>query len=97
VLIPFFDVRVVSRDYGFRKPDPRLFQVALTVLDVAPEEAVFIGDHIYRDVCGAQEVGMQAVWLNRSGQPSHDKRRCGDVCLDKRPDAPPAGRYRTSF
>jgi len=75
-LIPFFDVCVVSRDYGFRKPDPRLFQVALTVLDVAPEEAVFIGDHIYRDVCGAQDVGMQAVWLNRSGEPSHDRRRC---------------------
>lgn len=65
-LAPFFDVRIVSGDHGFRKPDPRLFRMALARLDVAPDEAVYVGDNNYRDVCGAHNASMRGILIQRS-------------------------------
>lgn len=39
----FFDALVISSDYGFRKPDPRMLHIALAMLDVQPAEAAYIG------------------------------------------------------
>ncbi|MGD9528429.1 HAD family hydrolase [Pseudonocardia sp.] len=60
-LLDLFDPVVVSGDHGFRKPDPRLFRLALAALDVAPEDALYVGNDMYRDVHGAQAAGMRAV------------------------------------
>lgn len=60
-LLDYFDPVVVSGDHGFRKPDPRLFTLALHALGVAPEEAVYVGNDMYRDVHGAGRLGMTTV------------------------------------
>src|SRR5579863_6818517 len=52
-LADYFAPIVISGDYGFRKPDARLFQAALTELEVRPEEAIYIGNDRFRDVFGA--------------------------------------------
>jgi HAD superfamily hydrolase (TIGR01662 family) len=52
---------VVSADEGWRKPHHSLFEKAARELDVAPGEAVFIGDSPYHDIGGAKAVGMRAV------------------------------------
>jgi putative hydrolase of the HAD superfamily len=70
------DIRIASWDYGFRKPDVRLFKMALAALDAHPSEAVYIGDHPYRDICGAQAAGMRAVLIQRHGRASVDPRAC---------------------
>lgn len=75
-LAPYFPVRIVSGDYGFRKPDPRLFAMAVAALGVAPEEAAYVGDHPYRDVCGARAAGLTAVLVARPGRPADDHRAC---------------------
>lgn len=74
-LTDYMDVVVVSGDHGFRKPDPRLFRMALAGLNVSAHEAVYIGDHSFRDVCGAQAAGMKAFWLRRHHQ-KPDHRSC---------------------
>jgi putative hydrolase of the HAD superfamily len=66
-LAPLFDTLVVSSDYGYRKPDPRLFHKALGRLGVAPGRAVYVGDNPLRDVGGARAAGLGAVLLRRSG------------------------------
>jgi putative hydrolase of the HAD superfamily len=58
----YFDPVVISSDYGFRKPDPRLFQVALNGIGAGPEEVLFVGNDMYRDVFGAKQVGMKTVF-----------------------------------
>jgi putative hydrolase of the HAD superfamily len=57
----FFDPIIVSGDFGYRKPDPRLFQHALDKLKVQPQQAIFVGNDRYRDVFGAQQLGMRTV------------------------------------
>lgn len=75
-LAPFFPLRIVSADYGFRKPDPRLFALALAALGVAPDEAAYVGDHPYRDVCGARAAGLTAVLVARPAGIADDARAC---------------------
>jgi putative hydrolase of the HAD superfamily len=59
----YFDPIVISGDYGFRKPDPRLFQAALDGIGAAPEEVLFVGNDMYRDVLGAGQMGMKTVFF----------------------------------
>ena len=49
------------------KPEPGLFQEMLSRLDVAPSQAMYVGDRQYEDVKGASGVGMASVWINRTG------------------------------
>jgi len=64
-LSQFFDRIILSTYFGFRKPDPRLFAVCSTLLDIAPAEAVYIGNDPETDVKGAKQIGMQAILLDR--------------------------------
>jgi len=73
------DFAVFSSEVGKRKPHPEIFERALEALEVAPAEAMFVGDRLYEDVRGANEVGMttvQAVWFRadehpEGGEPDH--------------------------
>ena len=65
-----FDTIVISSDFGYRKPDTRLFARALEEIGVAPDRAVYVGDNPFRDVDGAHGAGMAAVLLLRPGAPS---------------------------
>jgi putative hydrolase of the HAD superfamily len=61
----YFPVRVVSSDHGYRKPDSRLFHLALEQLGLRPDQAVYIGDSPYRDAYGAQQAGLTGCWVCR--------------------------------
>jgi putative hydrolase of the HAD superfamily len=52
---------VLSGEVGARKPEPAIFEAALAELDVAAEDAVFVGDRLVDDVAGAAAVGMTTV------------------------------------
>ena len=62
-LLNYFNPIIVSSNYGYRKPDPRLFQKALDALQVRPEQALFFGNDLYHDIYGAQQVGMKAIFV----------------------------------
>ena len=52
-----------SARVGVEKPDPRIFDAALTALGVPPREALFVGDSLPRDMAGARGIGMAHAWL----------------------------------
>jgi putative hydrolase of the HAD superfamily len=66
-LAGYFDPIVISGDYGYRKPDARLFQAALTQLEVIPEEAIYVGNDRFRDVMGARQAGMRTILFCPNG------------------------------
>lgn len=60
-----FDAEVFSCSCGLRKPDPRIYGLALDQLGVAPSEAVFVGDGANDELAGAERVGMRAILIHR--------------------------------
>jgi HAD superfamily hydrolase (TIGR01509 family) len=66
-LAGYFPVVATSGDTGYYKSDPRLYAWALDRLEVAPAQAVHVGDHPRFDVQGAQAAGMRAVLFTRGG------------------------------
>lgn len=60
-LLPFFETVTDSSSVGVKKPDPKIFEHALRVGQVAPSEAIMIGDNLEADIEGALATGMHAV------------------------------------
>jgi putative hydrolase of the HAD superfamily len=89
-LADYFTVIIISGDYGYRKPDPRLFQAALTKLQVRPQEAIFIGNDRYRDVLGARQVGMKTILFCPNGYQGGSPETEPDYILYKYSDLPQA-------
>ena len=54
-LLGYFDPIIVSGDYGYRKPDRRLFQYALDGMGVAAGNSLYVGNDMYRDIYGARK------------------------------------------
>ncbi len=59
-------------DIGCAKPDARAYHAACAALVVAPGQAVMVGDSWEKDVQGARNAGLGAVWVNRGGIPAPD-------------------------
>jgi len=61
-LAGFFEIVVVSGDHGFRKPDPRLYQIALDALGSTPSRTIFVGNDMHRDIFGPAQMGMKTIF-----------------------------------
>jgi FMN phosphatase YigB (HAD superfamily) len=60
-LIDLLPVRVYSCDVGYRKPEARIFELAMGQIALPPEQILFVGDSPKADIIGASRVGMIAV------------------------------------
>jgi putative hydrolase of the HAD superfamily len=64
-LTPLVDFLVISAEAGVRKPDPRIFRIALERAGVRPEEAIHVGDLPEEDAEGARRAGVRPVLIDR--------------------------------
>lgn len=60
----YFDAIVISGELAIGKPEPAIYQHALDLLNAKPAETIMVGDSFPRDVLGAQEFGLRAVWIS---------------------------------
>lgn len=67
-LIPYFDHIVISGSFGKGKPDKEIFQHALELLDISPNEGIMVGDKLTTDILGGLSAGLTTVWINRTGK-----------------------------
>lgn len=67
----YFDDLVFSTDVGLRKPNPKIFKIALSNLNSRPEDAIFVGNSLQADIKGAKNVGMIGI-LKESKFYQHD-------------------------
>ena len=65
-----FDHQFHSFQMGLAKPDPAYFTHIVTILGVAPEEAVFVDD-MEVNVRGAQRAGLRAVHFSATDTYGH--------------------------
>ncbi len=81
-LLDLFDVLAISEIVGVSKPDPRIFRVALEALGIAERDygrVVMVGNHLERDVVGANRLGLISVFFHwndrRRSQPLADQEK----------------------
>lgn len=60
-----FDSVVISSEFDFAKPDGRIFEQALNELNVKSNEALYAGDSIRSDICGAVNANIDCVYILR--------------------------------
>lgn len=68
-----FEFVMSSCDYMIRKPDKRLFEIALNKAGLTADKVWYCGDSIKADVCGSHSAGMFPV-LYEGDIPSSEKR-----------------------
>lgn len=54
-----FEVKVLSAEVGYMKPEPTIYKIAIDRLGIKPEEAVFVDDH-ERYVAAANDFGINS-------------------------------------
>jgi HAD superfamily hydrolase (TIGR01662 family) len=64
----YFDFVLTSAACFYRKPHPRAFEFALAHWNVAPEDAIMIGDSLDADINGAKNLNMKTIWITRRAQ-----------------------------
>jgi HAD superfamily hydrolase (TIGR01509 family) len=64
-----FDFAFSAEDVGAPKPDPALFEKALSHTGVDPHRMVYVGDDPLLDVDAAKQAGLKTVWLNHGTKP----------------------------
>jgi HAD superfamily hydrolase (TIGR01662 family) len=64
----FFDTIITSAHCGIRKPDRRIFQLALDHFGVPVEQVAMVGDSLEADVLGANQMGIYSIWITRRVQ-----------------------------
>ena len=65
----YFDFILSSAACSYRKPHPRIFEMALSKWYLLPTEAVMVGDNLDADIYGAQNAGLYGVWISRRAAP----------------------------
>lgn len=63
-LRPLMTCCVVSEMVGIRKPDPRIFDLALQLAGDADRSTTWmVGDHPVNDINGAHDAGLSTIWI----------------------------------
>jgi len=66
----YFGHVIVSEAAGAQKPNPKIFEYAFEKTGALPQHSILIGDDPHSDVFGAQQIGMDQVWLAQPGETS---------------------------
>ena len=70
-LAPYFKKVFTAEQVGYKKPHPKIFEVALEKTATQAENALMIGDSLEADILGAKAMGMQVLHFNSHAEPEH--------------------------
>lgn len=74
-----FESLVFSSDHGVTKPSPAIFDISLSELNIGPDEAVYVGNSLRRDVAGGENARIPVIWVNADGEPVPERAPAGVV------------------
>jgi putative hydrolase of the HAD superfamily len=71
-VLELIDGAVYTSEVPWTKPHPEAFRAAMQAVGVSePAQCLFVGDRLFDDVWGAQNVGMRAAHIPHSAIPTH--------------------------
>ncbi len=65
-LCRFFKVQTISSIVKLKKPDPRIFDLALKQAGRSPRDCIMVGDRLDTDICPANTLGMITIRTTNS-------------------------------
>jgi putative hydrolase of the HAD superfamily len=74
-----FDFVIASLEFGFEKPDRRIFEEALRLGSVHADECLHVGDSLDDDFRGASACGISALLIDRDQPADLDDRRISSL------------------
>ncbi|MGB7449023.1 MAG: HAD family hydrolase [Ornithinimicrobium sp.] len=81
-VLHLIDGDVYSSEIEWVKPHAEAFRAAATAVDTPPGACVYVGDRLYEDVWGPQQLGMRTIHIPHSVLPAEQT-----VDVDVRPHA----------
>ena len=75
LLSSLIDVAVFSCLVGIKKPDPRIYQIAVEKLGVTPKECLYVADGIGQELSSASKLGMLAIQVRVPNEVDYDPYR----------------------
>ncbi len=78
-LLQFFDVIAASAELGISKPNPAIFQWALTEANCLAKNAVMVGDRLDNDIAPANRMGMHTVRILRGLGAYHEPKSTDEL------------------
>lgn len=67
----YFETITTSEMAGVKKPNPRIFEMALNLASISPDTSLMIGDNLEADILGALNSGLHALHFNVHNDPIH--------------------------
>ena len=67
----FFKAVAVSGEHDIGKPKPDIFHRLADEMGVPAGKAIMVGNSLERDIAGAKNAGIRAVWLKVAGSEEH--------------------------
>ncbi|MCM4170416.1 noncanonical pyrimidine nucleotidase, YjjG family [Arenibacter sp. TNZ] len=68
----YFDHIINSEMAGVKKPNPKIFELALSKANTLPNKSLMIGDNLEADILGARAVGLHTLHFNANNEPEHE-------------------------
>lgn len=62
----FFKVQIISSSAKLKKPDPKIFELAIKQAGRKAEDCVMVGDRLDTDICPANKLGMTTIRTTNS-------------------------------
>lgn len=79
-LFGYFDSIIDSKCAGVKKPDPEIYKMVLSSMNLSAGECVMIGDSYNSDIIPAKLAGMHTIWLKgRSWEKPEDQKKADRI------------------
>ena len=87
-LSAFLDAALSVEEVGIFKPDPRVYQLAVDRLEVAPAEVCFLSSNGW-DAAAAAHFGFRVAWINRFDKQQERIPADPDIIIRRLDELPP--------
>lgn len=64
----YFSNIIISSEAEVSKPNKKIFEIACEKIEEEPQNCVMIGDSYKLDIQGAENYGLNAIWINRKNE-----------------------------
>ena len=78
----YFDFILSSAAAGIRKPNPRIFSLALENWGIPPGRVAMLGDTLGADILGAKNAGLFSIWITRRAEVSANRAHADTIQPD---------------